>query len=268
MDVLLSGLSSHISSLGGYAESRNIQNGSTQSAGAVRSATLVIRIPSAQLDSFVQQIDDTSNVVSTKETSDDVTLEYADIEGRLKMLQAEEKRLLKFLSEANSITEMLEVETQLTQVQSDIESLTAQLKTYDNLVDHGTVTLQITEVEVYTPVAEPGMWQKIADTFMDSLASLGAICQGSAGVLPGLQSLLPGDGCHWRRHCSDRLFIRPAAEENRQEIRNRMAHCGYPWVSAVIVKKAGGVIDTARLYYIYQEIRTPVWQQYRPSARQ
>lgn len=175
MDILLNGLNQRIAVLDGYVESRNIQNGSAYSQQDRRTATLVIRIPAAKLDSFVQQMDEHSNIISTVESSDDVTLQYVDTQSRLKVLRAEEERLLKFLSEAASISEMLEVEKRLTQVQSEIESLTAQLKTYDNLVDYGTVTLKIIEVEVYTPTPEPGLWRTIQEAFTDSVENLGQI---------------------------------------------------------------------------------------------
>lgn len=174
MDTLLSDINSRIAQLGGYIESRNIQNGSKYSNHSYRNATLVIRIPAKQLDSFVQQVGETSNIVSTTETSDDVTLEYVDTESRLKVLRTEEERLLQFLSEAKTVSEMLEIEKRLTTIQSEIESLTAQLKTYDNLVDYGTVTLNITEVEIFTVVEEeePTMWEQITTTFTHSINSL------------------------------------------------------------------------------------------------
>ena len=72
---------------------------------------------------------------------------------------------------------MLEIEKRLTQVQSEIESITTQLNTYDNLVDYGTVTLSVTEVEVYTEVKEeePTTWEKIGEQFMACLKGLGAV---------------------------------------------------------------------------------------------
>lgn len=190
LDALLGHLTDRISQLGGYVESRNIQNGSAYSGRRYRSANLVIRIPAAKLDEFVRGVGENSNVVSTRETSDDVTLQYVDTESRLKVLRTEEARLLEFLGNAVSIAEMLEVEQRLTKVQSEIESLTAQLKTYDNLVDYGTVTLNINEVEVYTPVAEPGLWQEIQETFGESLTGLGEIGEGLLIFLLGYSPYL------------------------------------------------------------------------------
>lgn len=174
MDTLLADVNSRVAELGGYIESRNIQNGSQYSSYRSRSATLVLRLPAENLDAFLQQVTDASNVVSTVEESDDVTLQYAATESRLSVLRTEEARLLQFLSEAKSVSEMLDIEARLTQVQSEIESITTQLNTYDNLVDYGTVTLHITEVEVYTVVEEeePTMWEQIADGFSKSIQSL------------------------------------------------------------------------------------------------
>lgn len=180
MDVLLEDVNARIAQLGGYIESRNVENGSAYEDYRDRSATLVIRIPAENLDAFLQQINQASNVISTKETSDDITLQYVDTESRLKVLRTEEERLLEFLSQAQTVSEMLEIEARLTEVQSQIESLVSQLNTYDNLVDYGTVTLEIIEVEVYTEVEEeePTMWEEISQGFMNSLRSVGAIGRG------------------------------------------------------------------------------------------
>lgn len=179
MDSLLADINSRITQLGGYVESRNVQNGSNYANKRYRHATLVIRLPAEHLDGFVEQVGKNSNIVSTSETSSDVTLQYVATESRLKVLKVEEERLLKFLSEAKTISEMLEIEKRLTQIQSEIETTTSQLNTYDNLVDYGTITLNITEVEVYTVIEEdPTMWEEISQGFMTSLSIMGAVGKG------------------------------------------------------------------------------------------
>ena len=205
MDVLLSEVTARVSQLNGYIESRNIQNGSNYGYGyRSRSATLVIRIPAEHLDSFLQQVSDRTNVVSIVENSDDVTLEYAATESRLKVLRTEETRLLEFLADAKTVSEMLEIEKRLTQVQSEIESITTQLNTYDNLVDYGTVTLSVTEVEVYTeiPTEQPTVWQRIGKQFKANLEALLEIGEGLLvffiGNSPALILLgLIGGGIAW-----------------------------------------------------------------------
>ncbi len=180
MDALLESVTKRVAELGGYIESRNIQNGSQYTGRYARSASLVIRIPAKSLDSFVEQVGEVSNIVSTVEESDDVTLQYAATESRLAVLRTEEQRLLQFLSEAKNVTEMLEIEKRLTQVQSEIESITTQLNTLNNLVSYGTLTLNITEVEVFTKVEEkePTLWEEISTGFVKSIRVLLEIGRG------------------------------------------------------------------------------------------
>lgn len=177
MDALLTQVSSRVSALGGYIQERNIQNGSVYSGSDVRRATLTIRIPADKLDSFVTEVDSISNIVSNTESTDDVTLQYTDIESRLRILRAEEERLLAFLAEAKTVSEMLQIETRLTEVLSEIDKLTSQQKLYDNLVDYGTVTLTVNEVEQYTPKAEPGFWEKLGNGLVSSFKNVGSILQ-------------------------------------------------------------------------------------------
>lgn len=177
MDALLSQINQRVSQLEGYIEARNIYNGSAYSGKVRRNATLTIRIPADRLDQFVEQLGGISNIISNEETSDDVTLQYTATESRLKVLKAEEERLLAFMAEAKSVSEMLEIEQRLTEVQAELESLTSQLNVYDNLVDYGTVNLRISEVERYTELVteEPTLWEQIADGFTGSLRNMGNI---------------------------------------------------------------------------------------------
>lgn len=187
MDALLEDIQSRVAQLGGYIESRNVQNGSQYASYRYRYATLVIRLPADQLDSFLLQVESVSNVVSAVEDATDVTLQYAATESRLAVLRTEEARLMTFLSEAETVTELLEIEERLTDVQSEIESITTQLNTYDNLIDYGTITLDITEVEVYTVVEEddPTMWQQISERFCDSIQFLMSAGRGLIVFLLG-----------------------------------------------------------------------------------
>lgn len=175
MDTLLSQVNERVNALDGYIEARDIYNGSTYSGSVRRTATLTIRIPADRLDSFVSQVADISNIISNTENSDDITLKYAATESRLKVLRAEEERLLTFLSEAKTVAEMVQIETRLTEVLAEIETITSQLKLYDNLVDYGTITLSVNEVEQYTEIQteKPSMWEQISTGFVKSLQNVG-----------------------------------------------------------------------------------------------
>ena len=180
MDTLLTGISQRITELGGYVESREVYTGSAYETYSSRSATMTLRIPAKNLDTFISHVDGASNVVSSSETAEDVTMQYVATESHLKVLQAEEERLLKFLSEAKSVSEMLEIEKRLTDVRAELESVTNQLNKYANLVSYGTVKLRINEVKQYTVVEkeEPNLWQRIGTGFVNSVKNVGVILEG------------------------------------------------------------------------------------------
>ena len=64
LDTLLTGINQRVAELGGYVESRDVYNGSQYGKSRYRNAELTIRIPADQLDSFVQHVSGSSNIIS------------------------------------------------------------------------------------------------------------------------------------------------------------------------------------------------------------
>lgn len=173
MDALLFAIDSKVSALGGYMENREVYTGSRYSSyRSGRSAQLTVRIPKDKLDEFVAHVENESNVTSSNESSDDVTLSYVATQSRMTALQKEEERLLALIDKAANLTELLELEKRLTEVRTELENVTSQLLLYDNLVDYSTVDISIEEVQTLTPMEEPGFWTRITSGFMDSLRNL------------------------------------------------------------------------------------------------
>ena len=174
LDTLISKLEKRISELGGYVENSNIQNGSTYSNTRYRNASMTIRIPAKSFDSFITKVDELSNVVSSQKTVEDITLNYVATEGRMKALQAEEARLLQFMSQAETMDDLLTVEKRLTEVRAELEAVTSALRVYDNQVNYSTINLTIDEVKEYTETTEPqNVWQRICKGFVNSLKNIG-----------------------------------------------------------------------------------------------
>lgn len=169
MDALLSSVEERIGQLEGYVEARQIRNGSANAGRRYRYAELTVRIPADRLDSFVDHVEAASNITSTRETTDDVTLSYVENESRVIALETEQTRLLELLAKAETMNDILQIESRLTDIRSQLEKVKSQLRLYDNLVNYGTVYLNITEVTEYTPVTEPEtMWQRMSAGIRDS----------------------------------------------------------------------------------------------------
>ena len=179
MDALLSSVEARIGELGGYVENREVRNGSMYSGYTHRYASLTVRIPADKLDGFVTDVSEKANIVSNRESADDITLSYVATESRMKMLETEQTRLLELLSAAKDMKEILQIEERLMDVRSELEEVTSQLRVMDNQVSYGTVYLDIDEVREYTVVEEEpdGFFARIGKGFMKSLKNMGDFCK-------------------------------------------------------------------------------------------
>ena len=173
LDALTAALNQQIAALGGYVEDQHVYNGSTYSSRRYRSASLTIRVPAEDADSFTEQVSGLANVVSKEKNLEDVTLRYVATESRLTALETEEARLLELLAQADNMTDLLEIEERLTDVRYELENTASQKRLYDNQIDYATIYLSIEEVQEYTPVEDPTLWERISGGFMDSLKGLG-----------------------------------------------------------------------------------------------
>ena len=169
LDTILADLDAQLALLGGYVQNKSVQN---RRNGNVRFATITLRIPADQVDSFVQHVQSATNILSSSEKAEDVTLKYSATESRIKALETEEARLLEMLEKAATLSDLLTLEAKLADVRQELETVKSQLKLYDSLIDYGTIHLTITEVTEYTvkeEKVEPSAWQRIRTGFVASL---------------------------------------------------------------------------------------------------
>ncbi len=177
MDAMSAALTETIDQLEGYVESQTTYNGSAYSTRRYRYSDLTVRIPADDVDLFTQEVEGLSNVISKEKDLEDVTLSYVATESRMTALETEETRLLELLAQAENMSDLLEIEERLTDVRYELESVTSQLRLYDNQIDYATIYLTIEEVQEYTAVEEQTLWERIRDGFTGSLKGLGESVQ-------------------------------------------------------------------------------------------
>lgn len=168
LDTILNDLDAQLVLLGGYVQNKSVQNGRNN---GYRYATLTLRIPAEKVDTFVAHVEGATNILSSQEKAEDVTLKYSATESQIKALETEEARLLELLAKAEDLNDLLTLENKLADVRQELETVKSQLKLYDSLIDYGTIHLTITEVKEYTQVeeVEPTAWQRISTGFVNSL---------------------------------------------------------------------------------------------------
>lgn len=173
LEQTLSDVEAQVKAIGGYIQDQSINNGGMYSGRYNRHAYLTIRIPVTETESFMLSVSKLSNVTSSSKSMEDVTLRYVATESRMNALKTEEARLLELMEKAEELSDLLMIESRLTEVRYELENITTQLRTLVNLVDYATVDLSVSEVKVFTPVEEPTFWQRITRGFSQNLADLG-----------------------------------------------------------------------------------------------
>lgn len=170
-DQLMAGLEEEISRMGGYIEYKDAYHGDLYSHYEGRNnryANITVRIPAVKLDEFTGKVGEIGNIINESESVEDVTLQYVDLSSHKKMLQTQQERLLKLLETAETMEDIIAIESRLSEVRYEIESMESQLRTYDNLVDYSTVTIAIQEVERYTPQPEESIKDRILQGLSDN----------------------------------------------------------------------------------------------------
>lgn len=168
-DELVTTIEKKVDSLGGYMESTSIHTNWNN----LKYGDFTIRVPVDKLDDFVSAFAEVSNITDKSASQKDVTLDYVDLESHKAALEAEEASLLTLLENAMSIEDIITIQSRLTDVRYQLESMESQLRTMDNLIDYATIYLNVEEVETYTPVEEPSMGERISTGFQQSLEQVG-----------------------------------------------------------------------------------------------
>ena len=128
------------------------------------------------------------NVTRMESWGDDVSAQYFDTEARLKSLTIQEERLLTILSRAEVLSDIIELERELSNIRYEIENLTGTLRKYDNLVAYSTLELEVQEVEEIRETEEKPvtLWDKIVRSFRNSIRRVTKIAEDLLILLVGV----------------------------------------------------------------------------------
>lgn len=174
LDKCVSDLEAMISGSDCYLETSNV-SGNTADGGWL---TYTIRVPVDKLEGFTKNLAGLGNLTSKKRSSEDVTLNYYDNESKLASYKIHQERLLALLEKAQSIDEILRIETELATVRANIENLTTAQNKYDNLVAYSTVVVHVTQVKVYSEPESEGFFAQLGDNFVNSFSTAGEVLKG------------------------------------------------------------------------------------------
>ena len=188
-EAYITALTASVSAAGGYVETSTANLGSTSYSN--RYATFTVRIPAANLDSFINASGEKGTIISKTENQQNVTLEYVDLESRIEAYKTEKITLTGLLEKAESLENVLAIQERLSEVNYQIETYTSQLKVLENRVSYSTVTLRISEVERVTE-AQPTLWTRIKNRFLNNLDGLvDWLKDAVVAIIGGLPVIIP-----------------------------------------------------------------------------
>lgn len=110
-----------------------------------KSGYLTFMVPSKEFDSFISKLSDFGEIKRVDTTTTDLSKEYYDISGRLKILESQRDLLLSWLKEAKEIKDMLSIRSELERIETEIETLKGRINYIDYHSNYSEVSIYIKE---------------------------------------------------------------------------------------------------------------------------
>ncbi|NOX55492.1 MAG: DUF4349 domain-containing protein [Planctomycetes bacterium] len=150
-----------------------------RTAGERQSGRWVARIPADRFEAFLDALSDLGIPESRRQTAQDVTEEYIDLEARIANKKRLEERILELLkNREGDIKDVIEVERELARVRSEIEQMLGRLRYLKNRIALTTVTIHVREQRDYVPPQAPTFAARIQQAWSTSLVSLRLFGEG------------------------------------------------------------------------------------------
>ncbi|WP_051407453.1 DUF4349 domain-containing protein [Nocardia sp. CNY236] len=152
-------IADRVQAAGGRIDSRTEQPGVED---AEPSATLIVRLPAAETDAFIEDLGSVGQVTRVSTNRSDVSMRWEDLNARIEVLRASVDRLRALIEAAETTSDLIDAEQALSSRQGELDSLTAQQRRLDDQVALSTLTIDITTA---------GHRSDDPDTFWDGIAS-------------------------------------------------------------------------------------------------
>ena len=172
-DEFLRSMTECIAAHGGYVEASESYGGGIYGSRS-RSSYLTARIPADRYDVFMNAAAELGTLTYRSENSEDVTMSYLDTESRLKSLRTEYDALLEILDKAESLEDVILLQTRISEVTYEIESYESSLRKYDDLISYCTVRIDISEVvKISVDTESQTFGERITTGLRDTFTDIG-----------------------------------------------------------------------------------------------
>ncbi|MDH3247764.1 MAG: DUF4349 domain-containing protein [Acidimicrobiia bacterium] len=150
--------------------------GQETTGGTDPRTVLVFRVLPEDFSEALDALGSIGKVRNQQVSADDVTERVVDLESRINTAEASVERLRTLLENATNINDIADLENQLLQRETNLETLRGQLRTIQDRVDLATITLTITEA-----IIRPSI--DVSVSAYPGAADAGLSCPGSTNLV-------------------------------------------------------------------------------------
>ncbi|MBB5914738.1 Na+-transporting methylmalonyl-CoA/oxaloacetate decarboxylase gamma subunit/outer membrane murein-binding lipoprotein Lpp [Nocardia transvalensis] len=171
-----------VRAVSGRVDSRSEQPGTDTTKPR---AQLTVRVPADKTDDFVNGLNGLGQVTNVTTERDDVTMQWQDLDARIKALQASVDRLRALVAGAASTADLIAAENALSSRQGELDSLTARKRQLDDEIALSTLTIDLSTDEPAGSGSD-SYWDRIVDGWHSLLRAL----KSTGAALPWLAFLV------------------------------------------------------------------------------
>ncbi len=110
-----------------------------------RMGQISLRVPADKYSQLMLLLQEQGEVKNIEESTNDVSMEYIDLEARIANLQAQEQRIRELLEKAKEIEDILAIEKELTRIRGDLESMQGEFKYLQEKVTFSSIHVSLEE---------------------------------------------------------------------------------------------------------------------------
>ena len=169
---------------GGFVTNSQTQ----QTDDRISSGSFTLRVAAPKLDAALADLRRLGTLKSLTTSGNDISGQLVDLDARIHADEAEEAQLLDLLKQADKVSDILPIRSQIQNVQQDLDSLRTQKKAFNNQVDYATINATIFEPNA-VPQPGPLTDSVIARAWRTAVSAGLTIVAGTLVVLGGLLPL-------------------------------------------------------------------------------
>lgn len=125
-----------------------------------------LRVPEPRFEDAMSKAEELGERIGLNVSSQEVSEEYVDLEGRLRYWETQEVFYLQLMEDATTTQELVSLQAQMQPILLTIEEIEGRLRYLDSRTQFSTLTVGLTEVPVAAPIettSDPGIIEDALD---------------------------------------------------------------------------------------------------------